>query len=222
MAGRRDRVDAPATGAVTVALDSCHPNPWNPNRMDGLTYAKTIESIRKYGFIDPMTVRALPGKPGEWQIIDGENRWRAARDLGIESGPAFSLGNVEEKMAMQLTIVLNELRGQYDPRSMGSLLRTLLDNETIDELTRTLPFTEESLRGLIGLQDFDWGTLGKQQESAPSAERSRERWVERTFRLEVAANGVLQQALDKAKEEADGEMSDAQALELISADYIAS
>lgn len=190
--------------------------------MDGLTYAKTIESIRKYGFIDPMTVRALPGKPGEWQIIDGENRWRAARDLGIESGPAFSLGNVEEKMAMQLTIVLNELRGQYDPRSMGSLLRTLLDNETIDELTRTLPFTEESLRGLIGLQDFDWGTLGKQQESAPSAERSRERWVERTFRLEVAANGVLQQALDKAKEEADGEMSDAQALELIAADYIAS
>lgn len=215
-------MDPPATGALTVALAACHPNPWNPNRMDGLTYAKTIESIRKYGFIDPMTLRAMPDKPGEWQIIDGENRWRAARDLGIEHGPAFSLGNVEEKMAMQLTIVLNELRGQYDPRSMGSLLRNLLDNDTIDELTRTLPFTEESLRGLIGLQDFDWGTLGKQEESKPSAERPRERWVERTFRLEVAANGVLQQALDKAKAEADGEMSDAQALELIAADYIAS
>ncbi len=189
--------------------------------MDGFTYGKTIESIRKYGFIDPMTVRYHPVTPGAWQIIDGENRWRAARDLGLIEGPAFSLGDIPDSQAQQLTVVLNELRGQYDPSSMGSLLKTLLENDTIEELTKTLPFTEDALKGLVGLKDFDWGSLGSTPpaHADPQSTRTREKWVERTFRLTVEANGVLQQALDKVK---DGEsITDAQALELLAADFIA-
>lgn len=207
-----------ARGPVVVRLSDCHPNDWNPNRMDGLTYAKTIESIKTFGFIDPLTVRPHPDGPG-WQIIDGENRWKAASDVGLKEGPAFNLGEIDDAKAMQLTIILNELRGQYDPRSMGTLLKSLIDEEEVDELLRTLPFTEEALRGLVGMQDFDWGTLEEAQAAEPSVANSR--WVERTFRLESEANAVLQQALDRAKQSSDTPMSDAQALEMIAADFLA-
>ena len=140
-------------------------------------------------------------------------------DLGLDEGPAYNLGDIDDQKAMQLTVILNELRGQYDPRSMGNLLKTLLETDSIDDLTRTLPFTEEALKGLVGLQDFDWGTL--EREQAEETTSPNVRWVERTFRLEQDANAVLQDALDRARSSSDTPMSDAQALEMIAADFLA-
>jgi ParB family transcriptional regulator, chromosome partitioning protein len=42
-------------------------------------------SIREYGLIQPITVRALD--KGYYQIIAGERRWRAARAAGLKEVP---------------------------------------------------------------------------------------------------------------------------------------
>lgn len=210
-----------STGPITVKIEDCEPNPWNPNQMDGYTYSKVLDSLTEYGFIDPLTIRPMPEKSGKWQIIDGENRWKGALDLGIEWAPAYNLGPIDEQRAMKLTIVLNELRGQYDPRSMSDLLGTLLKSEDPITLAKSLPFTDVALQGLIGLDDLklDDSSIGKALAEGESLKKQREHWVERVFRLTVEANGVVQSALDKAK---DGEeMSDVQALEMICADFYA-
>lgn len=219
---RRRAAGSEAPGALIVRLDECEPNPWNPNRMDAFTYSKVIDSLLTYGFIDPLTVRPNPlvgGKP--WQIIDGENRWRGGLDLGIETCPAFNLGEVDDARAMKLTIVLNELRGQFDPREMSKLLGKLLEAEDPLTLAKSLPFTDAALQGMIGLSDLDLGktSVGKALAEGESLKTQRERWVERVFRLTTDANAIVQQALDKAK---DGEeMSDVQALEFVCAEYLA-
>ncbi len=64
----------------TVEVGKLHPNPWNPNRQDARTFEAERESIRNYGFIDPVTVREHPTINGEFEIIDGEHRWRAATE----------------------------------------------------------------------------------------------------------------------------------------------
>lgn len=225
MARGRTAVDPPgprpALGggtARTVLVADCEPNPWNPNRMDAFTYSKVIDSLLTYGFVDPMTVRPLPGQTGRWQIIDGENRWKGAQDLGLEFAPVYDVGPIDDRRAMKLTIVLNELRGQYDPREMSALLTRLLEDEDPLTLAKSLPFTDVALKGMIGLGDLDLG--GMVGEAIARGEASKKtRWVERMFRLTTEANGIVQTALEKAK---DGEeMSDAQALELICADYLA-
>lgn len=189
--------------------------------MDAFTYSKVIDSILEYGPIDPITVRpqAKAGKP--WQILDGEHRWRGYTDLGITECPAFSTGDIPETQAMKITITLNELRGQYDPRSMGQLLERLLQHEDPISLAKSLPFTDVALQGMIGISDLSLGDtpVAKSLESGEALSKQRDRWVERVFRVTVEANGVIQQALDKAK---DGEkMNDAQALELVCADFLA-
>jgi ParB-like chromosome segregation protein Spo0J len=191
--------------------------------MDAFTYSKVIDSLLTYGFIDPLTIRPSPYPSAGvvWQIIDGENRWRGGLDLGIETCPAFNLGEIDDQKAMKLTIVLNELRGQFDPREMSKLLGRLLEAEDPISLAKTLPFTDVALQGMIGLSDLDLdkSSIGKALKEGESLKTERERWVERVFRLTIEANGIVQQALEKAK---DGEaMSDVQALEMVCADFLA-
>jgi ParB/RepB/Spo0J family partition protein len=62
---------------IQLPLDWLTPNPWNPNQMDDEQYGKALNSIREFGFVDPVTVRELGNDT--YQIIDGEHRWRAAQ-----------------------------------------------------------------------------------------------------------------------------------------------
>lgn len=202
----------PEPEIVWLPPDMLVPNPWNPNRMDAFMYARAVESIREYGFIDPVTARP---KSGKYEIIDGEHRWKGASDLGLALIPVFVLELTDAK-ARKLTILLNELRGSADPASMGSLLKTLLESEPIESLTSTLPFTSEAIAAMTGMRDIEWDVL----DTKPKEKAEKEKWVERTYRMPASVAMVLDEAIEKAK---DGEEIDSwKAIEIISAEYLAS
>lgn len=188
--------------------------------MDAFTYAKIIDSLLEYGFVDPLTIRPNPDGKVPWQIIDGENRWKGALDLGIEEAPAFNLGNIPDQQAMKLTIVLNELRGQYDPREMSVLLKKLMASEDPISLAKSLPFTDMALKGMVGLGDLNLTPDLKDAVAKGEALKTeRATWTERVFRLTTEADAIVQAALDRAK---GGEnINDAQALEFVCADFLA-
>lgn len=178
-------------------------------------YARTVESIKEHGFIDPVTVRSTPNHG--IQIIDGEHRWKAAIDLGIETIPVVDLGPISDHAAQKLTILTNELRGTANQQKLSVLLKDLAGSESIESLINTLPFTADSLQGMIGLDGFQWPDSLKPE--AKQTGEKKEGFVERTYRLPKSAAAVLDEAIVKAK---DGEdMSDVQALELIAADFLA-
>ncbi len=193
-----------------------HVNPWNPNKMNGFMYGKAIESIRRSGFIDPITVRDVG--PDNFQIIDGEHRYRAGVDLGLPLIPVISLGEMTDEDAKKLTVVLNELRGQALPGDMGDLLKDLIGNASFEEILDELPYTEDMLRGLTELPALP--TLPEEAEKPNEPER---RWVERLYRMPPAAAEVLDDAITKAKEQHPGtDVEDWQALEWVAAEFLAS
>lgn len=175
-------------------------------------FRKELASIEKFGFVDPVTVRHL----GEdlYEIIDGEHRWRAAQELGLAEIPVFDVGPIDDAKAKQLTIVLNETRGQSDEQKLGDLLKDLLSSETTASLMETLPFSQEKFDELTRKPDFDWGSF----EHKVDPQDKQAQWVERIYRLPLDAAEVLDRALKTAKEGED--MTDAQALELIAADFL--
>jgi ParB-like chromosome segregation protein Spo0J len=200
-------------------VDDIRPNTWNPNKMGEFEYGKLIESIDRYGFADPLTVRQVEGG---YQLVDGEHRLRAAKDAGLDRVPIINLGDISEDEAKALGIILNELKGHHDPKDLGALLDELLAHGEAEDILAGMPFTEDALRGLVSLADFDWNTLGSPAEMESSRKPSPKKgthWVERTFRLPHEANEVLSQALDRAKDGDD--VNDWQALERIAADYLA-
>lgn len=199
---------------VWLSPDMLTPNPWNPNRMDAFMYARAVESIKEYGFIDPVTAR--PNK-GKYEIIDGEHRWKGAIDLGLRLIPVFVL-ELNDAKARKLTVLLNELRGSADPASMGELLKSLLASESVESLTTSLPFTSEAISAMVGMKDIDWGALDT--KPTVKTEGEKEKWVERTYRMPSSVALVLDEAIERAK---DGEdMESWKAIEIIAAEYLAS
>lgn len=198
--------------ALTVAVDKIRPNFWNPNVQDEATFRRELASIRRFGFVDPIIVR----KDGSmFEIIDGEHRWKAAMELGFTEIPVFDIGPISDHEAQQLTVVLNELRGKPEEKKLGELLRNLVAASSVDELVEVLPYSKDEFARLAKMPEFDW-----QAARDKLKQQGEQRWVERIFRLPVDANKVLNEAMARAKE-GDPDMSDAQALEAIAADFLA-
>lgn len=65
-----------------IGIERIRPSSVNYNRQTEFIYDKLMSSIRTFGFVDPVIVRGgnQDGmfEDGNWEIIGGEHRWRAA------------------------------------------------------------------------------------------------------------------------------------------------
>lgn len=102
-----------------VLIDKVRPNDYNPNKMDDFTYRSLVDGIKKDGFIGAVVLRT-----GSFEIIDGEHRWRAAKELGLQEIPAVLL-DVSDSKARKLCIALNQKRGEFDQGALVELLSGL-------------------------------------------------------------------------------------------------
>lgn len=187
--------------------------------------AKLRYIIRKYGFLDPLTVRAhkiADGGPRDgFQIIDGEHRFDIGLSEGILDFPCWVI-SVDDDTARELTPILNEMRGRHDDQKLGSLLKDLLKRRDEGELRAVMPFDKTKFDQLVGSKTIDWGAL--EQGKAPgqhAGKPSGEKWVERVYRMPADVAEVVDEAIEKAKGEADAE-NDWQGLEYVCAEYLGS
>ena len=71
---------------------------------------KLADSIRRYGILQPLTVRRIPLGGGYcYELIAGERRLRAAKILGLKTVPCL-LSEVNEALSAELSLVENILR----------------------------------------------------------------------------------------------------------------
>lgn len=203
---------------VLIAASDLRPNDWNPNRMTRFIRDKAIESIKAYGFIDPLTV--MPHE-GRYIIIDGEHRFLIGRDeFSMDEFPCIVIDHISLEDAKKLTVVLNELHGQADPGRLGDLLADLLDGSTMDDVLTALPFTPEIVASLTSLSDITLPDMPKTEKTPPAGA-----WVERLYRFPPDVVVVIDAAIARSISSAEIEDGDTiepwQALERICADYLA-
>ena len=80
-----------------IDVSSIHPNPNQPRKVfTEESILKLADSIRQYGIIQPLLVR----KTGEeYELVAGERRLRAAKELGLSSVPCVLTDISEVKSA---------------------------------------------------------------------------------------------------------------------------
>jgi ParB-like chromosome segregation protein Spo0J len=153
---------------LLVDIGCVHPNKWNYNTETPATFQKVVESIRRYGFSDPVVVRVLAD--GQYEIVNGEHRWRAATELGMKKIPVFSLGEVDDVRAKQLCVTLNELGGTSDEVRLAQLLRDIAgDGRTLGDLEKVMPFSGNEIKQMLDSVDFSFSKLSKEdtRDKAP-------------------------------------------------------
>lgn len=111
-------------GTASLPIEKVEPREEQPRwSFDGEALAELTESIRKYGLIQPITVRRLDG--GYYQIIAGERRWRAARDAGLKKIPVRII-EADDRRATELALVENLQREDLNPVEEAQGYRSLM------------------------------------------------------------------------------------------------
>jgi len=213
--------------AVTiVAIEQLEPNPWNPNVQSDFIFEKEKNSIKKFGFIDPITVREFLGN--KLQIIDGEYRWKAAKELAIKQVPVINLGQVSDSVAKKLTLILNETKGEYDPFRAGQLIKGVLEHESMEEVVLDLPLKQDEIDNLLELTKFDLNAKEEVPWQPPEKKdmgsANQENWQELKFVVSEAQAAVINEAIERILKDEGiaGETARGRALELMAADFLAS
>lgn len=84
------------------------------------------DSIRSQGVMQPVLVRPLENTPGQYEIIAGERRFRAARLAGLEEIPVL-IRQVADENAAIMALVENIQREDLNPLEEAQGVRRLLD-----------------------------------------------------------------------------------------------
>ncbi|MFP6899506.1 MAG: ParB/RepB/Spo0J family partition protein [Opitutales bacterium] len=111
---QKTKSDAPTDGEtlIEVPIDKVRPNRYQPRkRIDAVQIKELAASIKAAGLIQPIAVR--PHEDG-YEIIAGERRWRAFRELGRKTIPVLVL-DVEDASSAALSLIENLQREGLDP-----------------------------------------------------------------------------------------------------------
>jgi ParB family chromosome partitioning protein len=104
----------PAPGDVVnrVTLDQIVPSPLQPRtEFQAEQLTELMESIREHGIIQPLIVRRVNGK---LELIAGERRFRASRELGLKEVPVI-VREASDKDVLEMALIENLQREGLNP-----------------------------------------------------------------------------------------------------------
>jgi ParB family chromosome partitioning protein len=103
---------APST---TVSVDKIRPNRFQPRtHFDSPALAELAASIKSQGIVQPILVTP-GGKKGEYTIIAGERRWRAAKQAGLREVPIVVREVTSDREMFEMALVENLQRSDLNP-----------------------------------------------------------------------------------------------------------
>lgn len=138
---------------LLVPIERVEPNPDQPRRdfsRDALD--ELAGSIREKGIIQPLIVRTNPRKPGGYEIVAGERRWRAAQIAQLHDIPVI-LREVSDSELLELAIIENIQRADLNAMEEAAAFRQLMDRfgHTQEKLAEALGKSRSHIANLLRL-----------------------------------------------------------------------
>jgi len=96
-------------------------------------------SIREKGVLQPILVRPSPATPGEYQIVAGERRWRAAQRAGLRSVPIM-VRELDDLAVLEIGIIENVQRADLNVLEEALSYKVLMEKfeRTQDAIAQTI------------------------------------------------------------------------------------
>jgi ParB family transcriptional regulator, chromosome partitioning protein len=136
--------ETPARGSNSeglrhLRLDELQPGKYQPrSSMEPQALSELAESIKAQGVMQPILARALPG--GQYEIVAGERRWRAARIAGLATVPAL-IKDIPDSQALAAALIENIQREDLNP---------LEEAAGIQRLVQEFGFTHQAIAETLG------------------------------------------------------------------------
>lgn len=202
---------------LMLPVSKIKPNNWNPNKLQDWQIEKLKDSIKKFGFIDPITVRELDD--GYYEILDGEHRgeailcilselknmqdthWIDKYDSKLRALladdpikiPAISIGKITDEQAKQVTLALS-LHGLPDTIALAELLKELDDAIGYEELEKIAPYTKDDLDALLSIENYD---LEEHLRNPNIEQDEQHEYLNISFRVHTSKLPIIEHGIDR-------------------------
>jgi ParB family chromosome partitioning protein len=147
-----------------IAVDFIQPNPFQPRMtFDPIALEELKKSILLNGLIQPITVRRT--QANQYQLISGERRLRAFKDIGYKEIPAYIIKVDSDEILLALALIENIQRERLNPIEIAQAYKRLInechltqddiaekvgkDRTTVANTIRLLKLPEEIQKAII-------------------------------------------------------------------------
>lgn len=139
---------------LQIKTDDIRPNRAQPRaEFEENAIIRLADSIRRYGILQPLTVRASdPEDIYSYELIAGERRLRAAKLLGYLTVPCIVM-DVGEQISAELAMIENLLREDLNMFEQAYGFRKLIDNHhlTQEEVARKMSLSQSAVANKLRL-----------------------------------------------------------------------
>lgn len=124
-----------------IPISKLRPSPIQPRRIfEKASIAELADSIKSKGLVQPILVRPSKSNPGDYEIIAGERRWRAAQVAQLHEISAV-IRNLDDVESLEIAIIENVQRADLSPIEEAAGYKKLMDN---------YGHTQEALSEIVG------------------------------------------------------------------------
>lgn len=228
--GKHQAASETKNQVVEIPVAAIVPNQYQPRKVfDQTEIQELAQTISEHGLLQPIVVREF--RPGEYEIIAGERRFRAVKLMEWEKIPAIvekmsdaesaslalienlqraQLSPVEEAQAYKQLMEFNNLTQAALAKGMGksqsfvaNKLRLLKLIKPVQNAILDGRITERHGRALLGLDEDQQRTLLMEIVNQHWNVRETEDAVARLLGKPTSAEKAAQQALEQAAEASD-------------------
>lgn len=123
---------------IYINVDEVRPNKNQPRKQfDVESMSELMNSIDQYGVIQPIIVRSIVNG---YEIIAGERRWRAAKNLGLKNVPIV-VRKADDMTVAKLALVENIQRENLNEIEEANAYQELIENHKL---------TQKELSDIVG------------------------------------------------------------------------
>jgi len=139
-----------------IPIDKIKTNPYQPRtEFDEDSIKELAQSIEAVGLIQPLVVRKLPD--GTFQLIAGERRLRALKELGWATAPAYVRDVDEDITMLELALIENLQREDLNPMEIAITYQRLIEEcqYTHEELAKRVGKDRSTVTNYIRLLQLE-------------------------------------------------------------------
>ena len=136
-----EQTESLSSTETKIPISKLRPSPIQPRRIfEKASIAELADSIKSKGLVQPILVRPSKSNPGDYEIIAGERRWRAAQVAQLHEISAV-IRNLDDVESLEIAIIENVQRADLSPIEEAAGYKKLMQN---------YGHTQEALSEIVG------------------------------------------------------------------------
>lgn len=137
-----------------LPIDMIKPNPYQQRKyFDFYSLNRLTDSIKKYGVLQPITVRVINGK--SYELIAGERRLRASKAAGLKTIPVVFIDADEEESSV-ISFIENLQRKNIDFIEEAQGFKAFMDDfgMSVEEISLKTGVSQSFIRRRLKILEF--------------------------------------------------------------------